>query len=316
MPLRSVRSGNSDVPVTPNPALQRRSLSLKVRPEFAMWCPYTDKEIDEAESNPEHILPLALGGCNVFTIPVARSANATIGSEIDGALANDPLIAFARREFDARGHSGTPPRVILKRATFQDRPVQVTFPGGGRAPVIWAAKSRLDVSPEQVEGQQFSVKWSMPQFGRIRFAAKVALSAGFYALGNYFREHVAHGEARRIMYSASYEDFKTIASHVRTRVADPFTPISEECHDLHSVISFSCTRIRGSVVLILPGPTNLVISVGVLGNYVGTLNMPADTSAFPGRPDYDLGHCLVVVDRQLERLSFRDYLAKLHSSMP
>lgn len=311
-----MRSGNPDALVTSNHGPQRRSLSLIVRLEFAMWCPYTDKEIDESESNPEHILPLALGGCKAFTIPVARSANSTIGSEIDGALTNDPLIAFARREFDARGHSGTQPKVISKRATFRDRPAQVTFPGGGRAPVIWDAKSRQDVSPEQVEGQQFNVQWSIPRFSRIRFTAKVALSAGFYALGDYFREHVAHGEARRIMYSASYEDFKAIASHVRTRVHDPFIPISEECRNLYSVISFLCARLHGSVVLILPGPTNLGISVGVLGNYVGTLNMPAGTSAFPDRPDYELGHCLVVVDRQLERLSFRDYLAKLHSSTP
>jgi hypothetical protein len=60
-----------------------------------MWCPYTDREIDECESNLEHILPIALGGCDAFTIGVVRSANSTIGSEIDGALANDPLIAFA-----------------------------------------------------------------------------------------------------------------------------------------------------------------------------------------------------------------------------
>jgi hypothetical protein len=50
------------------------------------------------------------------------------------------------------------------------------------------------------------------------------------------------------------------------------------------------------------------VTSGVLGNYVGTLNMPADTSAFPYRPDWDVGHCLVVCGRQLQRLSFRDYL--------
>lgn len=122
-----MRSGNPDALVTSNHGPQRRSLSLIVRLEFAMWCPYTDKEIDESESNPEHILPLALGGCKAFTIPVARSANSTIGSEIDGALTNDPLIAFARREFDARGHSGTQPKVISKRATFRDRPAQVSL---------------------------------------------------------------------------------------------------------------------------------------------------------------------------------------------
>ncbi len=255
---------------------------------------------------------------------MARSANSTIGSEIDGALANDPLIAWARREFDARGHSGTSPTVRF-RAVFQGRPAQVTFPGGGLVPVIWDAKSRQDVSREHVEGQQFTVQLSFLQFSRIRFAAKVGLSAGFYALGDYFREHVAHCDARRIMYADNYEDREAIKAHIQTRVHDPFLPISEgpiseDSRALHSVIVSSCNHLRGSVVLILRGPSNLSVSVGVLGNYVGTLNMPADTSAFPDRPDWDDGHCLVVCGRQLERLSFRDYLtnylAELESLMP
>jgi hypothetical protein len=200
------------------------------------------------------------------------------------------------------------------RAVFQDRPAQVTFPGDGLAPVIWDAKSRQDVSPEQVEGHQFDMQLSILLSSRIRFVAKVALSAGFYALGDYFREHVAHGEARRIMYSTTYEDFKAVVSNVRTRVHDPFLPISEDSRVLHSAISSSCTHLRGSVVIIRCGSTNLGVSVGVLGNYVGTLDIPT-TSAFPERPEYDLGHCLVVVDRQLERLSFRDYLASYQAGI-
>jgi hypothetical protein len=240
---------------------------------------------------------------------VARSANSTIGSEIDGALAKDPLIAWARREFDARGHSGTPPKVDFKRAMFQNQPVQVAFPGGGQAPRIRDAKSRRYLSSDEIDGKQVEIRMRFNQFSRIRFAAKVALSAGFYALGDYFREDVAHGDARRRMYATNNEEFKAITSDNPTLVHDAFMPVKEGDRVPHSVISSSCNCLRGSVVLIVPGPANVVISVGVLGNYVGSINMPADTTKFSWTVDYDIGHCLVVVDRQLEIVSFRDYLA-------
>jgi len=281
-----------------------------------MWCPYTNREISESDATPEHIIPLSLGGSNALTIRVHHNANSSIGSEIDGALANDPLISFVRREFDARGHSGTKPKVIFKKARFRNRPAQVTFPGEGNAPIIWDAMSKTELPEKEVVGKNVSANLSIQRFARIRFVAKVALSAGYFALGDFYRKHVRHEEVRQIMNAETIDDFKKIASIIKTRIHDQFMPISEDCSELHAVLSFACNRLRGSAAIILPGPSNLGVTVGVLGSYVGTINIPADTSEYPDSNDFDLGHCLLVVDKTLQSMSFRECMANLRTSMP
>ncbi len=67
--------------------------------------------------------------------------------------------------------------------------------------------------------------------------------------------------------------------------------------------------------MIVPGPENVGVCVGILGQYVGMINLPADTSRFPDDLSYDLGHCLVVKNRKLVRVSFRQFLAALGSEL-
>jgi hypothetical protein len=57
-----------------------------------VYCPYTDRDLDIEETNREHIIPLALGGVDRFEIRVCREFNSTVGSDVDGALANDFLV--------------------------------------------------------------------------------------------------------------------------------------------------------------------------------------------------------------------------------
>ena len=35
---------------------------MTIIPNRMVYCPYTDREIPESESSPEHIIPLSLGG--------------------------------------------------------------------------------------------------------------------------------------------------------------------------------------------------------------------------------------------------------------
>ena len=101
--------------------------------ELAMWnrmvyCPYTDREIPESGTSREHIIPLSLGGVNGFEIAIDAAFNSKVGTELDGALANEFLIALRRAEYDTRGHSGKEP-IATVRATYgeDDRPAQVHF---------------------------------------------------------------------------------------------------------------------------------------------------------------------------------------------
>jgi hypothetical protein len=87
-----------------------------------IYCPYADKEIPLGDSNPEHIIPLAVGGLNSFTLPVSKDFNSRIGSEIDGALANDFLVMSQRDKHGVRGHSRKHPEVVIRNASTP-RPV-------------------------------------------------------------------------------------------------------------------------------------------------------------------------------------------------
>ena len=71
---------------------------------------------------------------------LSRFFNSKLGAKIEGAVANDPLIMFARREADARGHSGTEPGRVWRNSEFEGRPVQVKFGKDGLK--IWDVKSR------------------------------------------------------------------------------------------------------------------------------------------------------------------------------
>jgi hypothetical protein len=151
-----------------------------------IWCPYTDRELEPKETTPEHIVPLSLGGCDELVIPVHGATNARLGTEIDGKITDDFLVKFLRRESDARGHSGRRPEVIFKNATFEGRPAQVQFLGGNNLPLVWDARSATYLDPEKI-GKSLTIQWKMDRSLIMRFAAKVALSAGYFSLGDYWR---------------------------------------------------------------------------------------------------------------------------------
>ena len=62
-----------------------------------IYCPYTDRNLSEWETSAEHIIPLSLGGTNGLELPVEPALNAQLGSEIDGALANEFLFSCTVR---------------------------------------------------------------------------------------------------------------------------------------------------------------------------------------------------------------------------
>ena len=69
-----------------------------------MYCVYSGTEIDEFESNIDHIFPLSLGGRNDFTIRVSKIQNSRVNSEIDQKLAGCFFLARYRRLHNSKGH--------------------------------------------------------------------------------------------------------------------------------------------------------------------------------------------------------------------
>lgn len=276
-----------------------------------IWCPYTNTELPETALNREHIIPLSLGGADNFVIQAEAKANSRLGTQIDGPLANDPLIMFARRGFDARGHSDAPVIVRAKRATFQGRPVQVTFLGPDAPPEIWDAKSRRVLEKDEVGNEPFKIQWQISVFGRLRFIAKVALSAGWHCLGSYFRDCVAHDELRVIMNASSIKEVRLISPRIRTRIDGALLLEPDTSFPAAHVINYACDSIMGSAVFITALESSICFSVGILGRYIGALNVPAKTEKFPSSDEFDLGHCVVITQGAARRLSFRQFSSDL-----
>ncbi|MFC0383012.1 hypothetical protein [Chromohalobacter israelensis] len=165
-----------------------------------IYCPYTDREIEPSLSNSEHIIPLSLGGSNSFVLPVNAEFNSDAGSDIDGELANDLLVLFRRRHFDARGHSKKKPKILSKHSKMDSgsRPVQVEFAGEEGIKVYDPVQKRT-LGEEEIAGQQFTSRFTISRYGRLKFAAKVALAGGYFVFGDWFRSNVEHHELRALM---------------------------------------------------------------------------------------------------------------------
>ena len=283
-----------------------------------IYCPYTDRDILKVQSNPEHIIPLSLGGTNELTIDVDRELNSQLGRELDGALSKDFFVALRRSEYGARGHSGKEPWAISKNASHGDkaRPAQVRL-HRKHGLKLWDARDR-----DLVKGYgtiQFNTLLDV--YLPIRFTAKVALSAGYFVYGDRFRHHVDHHQLREIMQmdfeNIDQEDVEDKLDKDRyTALADDFlskNPFPEDWR-LRCIRKF-CDGKKGSVVVLILSKDRLLVSVGILGKYLALISVPADTKTFPNEGDYEWGHILAVVDKRLLRCSWAEGLRQLASSL-
>jgi hypothetical protein len=76
--------------------------------------------------------------------------------------------------------------------------------------------------------------------------------------------------------------------------------------------SFFCQLIKGSCVIAIPDPENVGFIVGILGKWVGTLNIPAVTESFPVDGEFDLGHVVALHDGEMTRMSYRQLARDAH----
>ena len=270
-----------------------------------VWCPYTDRDLPEAETTREHIIPLSLGGMNGFELPVCRLFNSRAGSSIDGVVANDFLILTQRNKLDVRGHSGKRPVYVAKRSRDADtgHPVQLIL-DQTEGLKVWCSRSREYVSG----GSKLEFSFNMDLDLDLRFVAKVALAAGYFVYGDLFRKNVRHDELRTIMNTRASDLGDGIYS-IETLADGRF---SEGGGERVEIIRALCRAVpKHSVVGLVPGPANLGIFVGVLGHYMGLLNVPAVTTSFPNAQAYHWGHVISPQDGTLMRLSFRRALEQL-----
>lgn len=74
-----------------------------------MYCVYCDQEhSDGTPIDDEHIVPVALGGLNSFTIRVCKTSNSTLGNRVDDRFISLPFITNDRYFLDLASHRGKP----------------------------------------------------------------------------------------------------------------------------------------------------------------------------------------------------------------
>lgn len=271
-----------------------------------IYCPYADRDIPISESSPEHIIPLALGGMNGFTIPVSKDFNSNVGSEIDGALANDFLVRSKRDKHGVKGHSKKHPENVFPNASNAEtgEMLHVTF-GQIRGLRLWDPKQKRDVTGL---GQKVNIGFKVDLDVAHRFVAKVALSAGYLVYGDHFRKHVKHEDFRKIMNHRPTEMgdlLKTIEAQYDDRFLEPQTDNQQILRAL--VTGFG----PHSVVALIPNSRSLSVVVGVLGDYIGMLSVPADTKTFPNTGEYRQGQFFVLK----KPLAIRDSIWNLREQM-
>ncbi|WP_323813604.1 hypothetical protein [Cellvibrio sp. NN19] len=270
-----------------------------------IYCPYSDKDIPNEESSSEHILPLSLGGINTFEILVSKRENSAVGSTLDGLLAEDYLIKKCRNKYDIRGHSNKKPFVEFRRArcAITQKPLNVTF-DAMKGVKVWSHQEKKELTG----GNTLELQLKMDIDLDLMFVAKVALSAGYFAYGELFRNHVNHHEFRIIMNNRPNE-LDPIKTPLSACVDSRFSITDEEPLQLFRLLCEKTAQ-PCSIVGLVPSASRFTVFVGILGNYIGTINVPADGTLFPNSGSYEKGHVICIQNGKLNRVSFKRVLEK------
>ncbi|PIQ25554.1 hypothetical protein COW36_21155 [bacterium (Candidatus Blackallbacteria) CG17_big_fil_post_rev_8_21_14_2_50_48_46] len=265
---------------------------------MSKYCIYLDSITKDF--NYEHIIPLSLGGCDDFVIEVDRGFNSSVGSSIDGDVANDFLVLFERDRFKAKGHSKKHEKPLIKNVRLKDgRPAQAIF--GQEGLRIFDLQRKRPLPLTDSAGGEIKCNFKMEMGIDLFFVAKVALAAGYFAYGEAFKSYVKHSELRKIITA----DKISLPPNIKAKFYDRFF---ETTDDIEFMIVKMATEIGGcSSVLILPSENSFGVAVGVLGKFMGFIIVPSQSKHLPNSDDYRLGHCMFIQDGKLKRFSF-DYL--------
>jgi len=272
-----------------------------------MYCIYTDQEISPETATKEHIIPRSLGGSDEFVISVDRDRNAKIGSKIDGALANDHVMQFLRKAHNLKGHSNKEVEVRLKSARLRPtgEKVQVTF---HRDHVdFYDVINKQNLDPADKLG--FESQIFVDVMCRARFTAKVLLASGYYIYGDLFRQYADHSSLRIYMNRAfAHPDD---VQNTNLRLYDPIRPVAPAHLPTYATMKEICAWLKSSCAVIMLCKDSFIGTVGILGELIASINVPAQAEMFPNSGEYRLGHVIHCPNGRVVRKSFFDVATEL-----
>jgi len=249
------------------------------------FCIYEGRFFPSDELNVEHVIPLALGGVNSFAIRASKEFNSTIGAGIEGKLAAELAMWQRRNEFDVRGHSGKRPVPTFKSGRIEelDLPVQVQLDKKNRAIKLYSPRHGRFLEDHESAGQTIKFATTLDLTVKVRFAAKVALGAGYFAYGSKFAEF-AQVEHLRALVRLNVDEMSDDLA-----VVDPLTG---ELSEQQKIIRGLGKLVGHSSVLIVPSRNDISICVTCLKEFCGILRVRADTGSLPDEGHFKWGHIL------------------------
>ena len=267
-----------------------------------MYCIYSGKEYDKLDMNIEHIIPISLGGCNQFTIYVSKQENSVLGSQIDGLLTRQLDISMERARRGVIGHSGTLAECRVPSELEDGSPIISTFTNEGLK--LFDPKQKKIVSSEGKNRIQMRTSFDMDV--RIKFVAKVALATGYYLFQDKFVKNADCELLRRVIHCPSFKDAcdNDPKQFRGLRVIDSFHQESKDKLMTEAYRTY-CKMVDKSNVELSFSPRSMIVQVGILGKYVGSINFPADVNCFPHEGAFDLGHVMVCTENGVRENSLR-----------
>lgn len=214
-------------------------------------CPYTLKRLAElSKTNVEHIFADAIGGTADYTVRVDADTNFRLGTTVDAAFVESPLLAMFRCRHGIKSRSGPSKWRLRGKTEETNRPVEVTFASDGSVDIRYlkpvefdssGTKGTIIIPPEQretfladlvanlkrkgktlvinseVKGQaepvklDFSVELNALKQGLL----KIAFLATYEFLGDAFLRDSLIPEWHKAVLSASTADAMTAQIHGR-----------------------------------------------------------------------------------------------------
>jgi len=162
-----------------------------------VYCVYSGVDVDKCFMNPEHIIPLSLGGCNEFIIPVCKIKNGDANRLVDNPMKNDFIMKFQRMLRDYRGHRNDEPVIEIPKASVDDKPASVHWSRDEIS--IYDPINKVHLQ----DVEKFNVKINFNLRIHSKFIAKVALATGYFLFRDTFVNCADHDSLRKYAFAES-----------------------------------------------------------------------------------------------------------------
>jgi hypothetical protein len=170
---------------------------------------------------------------------------------------------------------------------------------------IWDARANRNLEEVEVAGRKMTATFKIGKHTALRFIAKAALGGGYFVYGDVFRRAVNCNDLRELIF-LDVEKLRQRGTleHSGILVCDRFhaDSLGSGGAVLYRAL---CEGMRRSLFIAIPHHQSIAFHVGIVGMYIGSMIVPADTNNFPSDGDHDLGHAIVLGPGQMERLSLR-----------